>query len=332
MDSLEGKQEVRVNGPAKNSAPHPGESVPALEVKPPSQLPTQLQSVRKPLAQRVPAWKPQEAGKCVSLRKLEARRKGCGAWLKIELIRWIKVLGRMLSLPTGGWGESLSRGTLATGWISRKIGGNDGAKARGVRAGRVLEECWGAGWDSTARAESQRICWGRTVPKARRCQVCGGKEALGPSFPPFQNCGIPHLFGYYLFKPFKKKKRSTEKVSWESPTSNILWQSPSEISQLKIADESLDLSQAPAAPSSEQERLPTPPLFSPVPQNPSRDERFFYSLIPTYLLESTHTPVTNTKMRPPELCSVLINSVFIYSYSNFSQVGKALSVRSNSIS
>lgn len=33
-----------------------------------------------------------------------------------------------------------------------------------------------------------------------------GKEALGPSFPPFQNCGIPHLFGYYLFKPLKKKK------------------------------------------------------------------------------------------------------------------------------
>ena len=52
----------------------------------------------------------------------------------------------------------------------------------------------------------------------------------------------PHLFRIEAFPfdwilPFqaiylKKKKKSTEKVSWESPPSSILWHTPNEISQI----------------------------------------------------------------------------------------------------
>lgn len=77
----------------------------------------------------------------------------------------------------------------------------------------VLDGRWGAGGDSaTHNSEPRvRIADVEHSPKQDTAKYGWGwgEEAVYPSFPPFQNCGIPRLLGYYLFKPLKKK--STER-------------------------------------------------------------------------------------------------------------------------
>lgn len=182
------------------------------------------------------------------------------------------------------------KGTQATGWISRKIGGNDHANTWGVRAGELAE---------TAQSE----------PRIRDSlrQNSPGKQYIGR-----------RLFRIVVSLCLQKEK-STE-VSLEIPASSILWHTPRKISRIRIVGEPSGLPPAPApflaTPSSEDKRLsrvnrgyskalkyqhsiPSTDshLLHPISQKSSRDKGAFNSLIPSHLLTSTHTSVTRFSSR-----------------------------------
>lgn len=125
---------------------------------------------------------------------------------------------------------------------------------RSVRARRRL----GAGGDSCSSEHSQRIRWGRTLPASKTLACIGGRGRKQFVFSAFSE--LWHSLFVWI-SPFQVKRKSTEKVSWEIPTSSILWHRPSEISRIKVVGKSSGPSGAPssASPSSELGGFPELP-------------------------------------------------------------------------